>query len=668
MKVLNFPLTKIALAFIVGILVSNYFALPVSFVFGFSVLGIFVMLLFYFLQKAKAVAFSVLIVAFILGFANYKIQNESLYKSHFTNQKINFDSQNTVRFQIKEKLKASAKYNRYVATILSVNNKEASGKIVVNFSKQHTPNFFISDFIQAKGFLYKNNQKHNPEGFNYSLYLENKNIFGQLYLNDETILVSKNSSFTWIGFADKVAKRIENNLQQSQMESNDLQLIMALILGRQQELDPELVKEYQYAGAIHILSVSGLHIAFILWFVNLLLNRFPNTTRWRISKLIFNLSFLWIFGLLAEFSPPVLRSITMFSILIIGANINRSTNHLHNLMVSLLVLLLFNPRYLFDVGFQLSYAALLSILLFQPLFDTYWQPKNKYVKTIWQLFTVSIAAQIGTLPISLYYFHQFPALFFATNVFIYIPLSLGMIGAFLAVIWAIVAPLPIIFGKVIHCIFLSLNYIISKIASVESFVFQDISFHFVMMIALYGVIFAIYFYLQKKSFYKLRNVLLAVIVFQLSWLFVKQIKSKPEWLVFHKTGKTIITSKQVNAVTVSTSIHDFDRLKPVRDYAVAQFSEIVKIDSVTNFYSFQHKKIAVIDASAVFVPNVHPDILILRNSPKINLERYLSQNKTAQIIADGSNYKSYVKLWKATCSKRKILFHDTAEKGFYKLN
>jgi competence protein ComEC len=94
----------------------------------------------------------------------------------------------------------------------------------------------------------------------------------------------------------------------------------------------------------------------------------------------------------------------------------------------------------------------------------------------------------------------------------------------------------------------------------------------------------------------------------------------------------------------------------------------VKIDSVANFYSFQHKKIAVIDESAVFVPNVHPDILILRNSPKINLDRYLSQNKTTQIIADGSDYKSYVKLWKATCSKRKILFHDTAEKGFYKLN
>lgn len=668
MKVLHFPLTKIALTFIFGILISKYINVSILLLFVFLVLGFLASLLFYFVKQTKAFSISILLLAFIVGFSNFRIQNQSIYKSHFTNQNINFDAQNTVTFQIKEKLKSSLNYNRYTAEVYAVNQNKSSGKIIVNFSKKHTPKLTISDFVKAQGYIYRNNKKSNPEGFDYNAYLENKNIFGQLYLAETPVLVSKNEAFTFTGFADKVNQKIEKNLHKSHLENQALQLVMALILGKQQELEPELVKEYQYAGAVHILSVSGLHIAFLLGFINLFLKLFPNTKKWRIAKLVFNLSFLWMFGLLAEFSPPVLRSITMFSILIIGNNINRNTNPIYNLMVSLLVLLLYNPRYLFDIGFQLSYAALFSILLFQPVFEKYWKPKNKFSKTIWQLITVSFAAQIGTFPISLYYFHQFPALFFVTNVFIYIPLGIGLFASFIAVLWAMIAPLPVFIGQILHYVFWFLNWIISKIASVESFVFQDVSFHFAMVVAMYILIVAFYFYLKKQSYSRLRNLLLAIILFQFTWLFAKYSTSKPEWIVFHKTGKTIVSSKKKNKVAVFTSISKNQYLKPVQDYAVARFSTITTIDSVANFYYFENKKIEIIDQFTVYLPHINPDVLILRNSPKLNLDRYLAENKVKQIVADGSNYKSYVKLWKTTCHKKKIPFHDTAEKGFYKLN
>lgn len=105
----------------------------------------------------------------------------------------------------------------------------------------------------------------------------------------------------------------------------------------------------------------------------------------------------------------------------------------------------------------------------------------------------------------------------------------------------------------------------------------------------------------------------------------------------------------------------------LQSYLTANFATLTQREELRNLYYFNTKKILLIDSSATVQLDIKPDILILVNSPKINLERYLSVYTPKQIVADGSNYKSYIRLWKATCHKAKIPFHTTDEKGFYKI-
>ena len=231
-----------------------------------------------------------------------------------------------------------------------------------------------------------------------------------------------------------------------------LQVVSALILGQQQDISKEILKDYQYAGAIHILSVSGLHVGFILLFITFLLRPLPKNKYGNWIRLLAILLGLWGFAIIAGLSPSVIRSATMFSFVAIGMNLKRSTNIFHTLLVSLFIILLFKPSFLFDVGFQLSYLSLFFILWIQPLLSKIWIPKNKILRYFWDILTVSFAAQIGALPLSIYYFHQFPGLFFVTNIIILPFLSIIMgLGVFVMTLAAASPDEPALVRASLNC-------------------------------------------------------------------------------------------------------------------------------------------------------------------------------------------------------------------------
>ena len=179
-------------------------------------------------------------------------------------------------------------------------------------------------------------------------------------------------------------------------------MVSALILGQQQDISKEILNDYQYAGAIHILSVSGLHVGFILLFLTFLLKPIPKNKLGNTIRLIIIIICLWGFAILAGLSPSVIRSVTMFSFVAVGMYLKRSTNIFHTLLVSMFLILFFQPSFLFDVGFQLSYLSLFFILWLQPLLSNIWTPKNKIVNYFWDILTVSFAAQIGAFPLSIF--------------------------------------------------------------------------------------------------------------------------------------------------------------------------------------------------------------------------------------------------------------------------
>ncbi len=593
--------------------------------------------------------------------------------NHYIHHLPESESEQSIEVIISEKLKSSFNSDRYIATLSSFDGTKSCGKILINIKKDPSVKTFENGIhLKLKASIYKNKKPTNPNQFDYSEYLENKQIYAQVYTNYYSIKVRSFHENSIAYFASKLRNRIISNLEKSHFNATELHVVAALILGQQQDISKDIIRDYQYAGAVHILSVSGLHVGFVLLFMTFLLKPISNTRRNSFLKLCIVLVSLWSFGILAGLAPSVVRSVTMFSFVAIGLFLRRSVNIYHTLFVSVLLILLVEPFFLFDVGFQLSYLALFFIVWLQPLLYSIGKPRYKVINYFWEIITVSFAAQIGTLPLSLYYFHQFPGLFFVTNIVVLPMLSaimgIGLLVMILAAFGWIWLPLL----KILEGSIGLLNSIIRWIASFEDFILKDIPFSWIMMLCCYLLIFCCIAWMQKPSVKKLTLVLASVILLQLTTLqFKYSNERKNEFIVFNKKKNTIITERNGKKVILysNDSILKNDKNEVVlKSYLVANSCQVVNKKSIGNLYCFKDKRILVLDSTIVYFENLKPDILLLINSPKVNLQRLFAAHKPKQVVVDGSNFKSYVQLWKATCIKEKIPFHDTSEKGFYRIN
>jgi competence protein ComEC len=473
-------------------------------------------------------------------------------------------------------------------------------------------------------------------------------------------------------YTSKLRTKIIRNLENSNFNKAELNVAIALILGQQQDISPEIIRDYQFAGAVHILSVSGLHIGFILLFVTFLLKPFPNTRRGSFIKLIIILASLASFGLIAGLAPSVLRSVTMFSFVAIGMYLRRSTNIFHTLLVSMLLILLVQPSFLFDVGFQLSYVALFFILWLQPLLAQLWTPKNVVANYFWEILTVSFAAQIGAFPLSIYYFHQFPGLFFVTNLVIIPFLSLIMALGVLVMVLAAFDWVPVFLAKSLEWSIFILNKIINSIASLEQFIIQEIPFNWQLLLSVYLLIFATIIWFKKPSFNRLALTLITIIIFQITYFEThRRIQIQSELVVFNSKKNTIIAERKGENITLYANdslLKTASKNKTLSSYAMGNFSSFKSKKSLQNLIFYNGNKILIVDSLGVYPKDIRPDIVVFTQSPKINLERFLQTTKPKLVVADASNYRSIQKLWKATYIKEKIPFHATSEKRFYRLD
>ncbi|SEF44308.1 competence protein ComEC [Flavobacterium urumqiense] len=574
---------------------------------------------------------------------------------------------------LREKLKSSNSNDRYIAIVNHIDQLESTGRVILNVRKDSLQHVFeIGNILQIKTTLQKNSPPNNPDQFDYSKYLENKQIFAQLYADTDEIRINTEIEKNIWYYTSKLRSTIIRNLEKSDFHKTELNVAIALILGQQQDISPEIIRDYQYAGAVHILSVSGLHIGFILLFVTFILKPLPNTKRGSLFKLIIILSSLFLFGIIAGLAPSVVRSVTMFSFVAIGNHLRRSVNIYHTLLVSILIILLFEPSFLFDVGFQLSYIALFFIIWLQPLLASVWLPKNKITKYIWDILTVSFAAQIGTLPLSIYYFHQFPGLFFVTNLVIIPLLSIIMVLGVVVMVLAAFGYVPFVFAKPLEWSIYYLNKIINSIASLEQFIIHNISFNYSLLITSYLLIIAAVIWFKKPNFSKFIFLLITIVILQTSFLQNRyNIQNQQEWVVFNLKKNTLITERNGNDVSMyaNDSILKISRKNStLNSYLVGNFSILKTKKRLQNIAFFKGNKIMIIDSFGIYPKNIKPDILMLTQSPKINLERLFQTVSPKIVVADASNYKTIQKLWKATCAKQKIPFHATGKKGFYKLN
>lgn len=674
MKILQFPLAKLFACYVVGLLLAyqGVFSLPTALLLFSSSL---VILSIGFVLKKRIHCPAVLIdgvllfASLALGAFVLLLHTERYQKDHYTQYPNLLGKPVLVRAIIQEKLRKSATNDRYIAAIFQLHHQEVNGKILLSIENDSTTEIAIGTKIQLNGSLLPNPSPKNPYQFNYASYLNQKQIYAQLFAHPEEIQYQKEPQKNLWYYTSALRNTIAKNLKQSGINDQNLAIVMALLLGQQQDIDANTIKDYQYAGAVHILSVSGLHIGCIVLFLNFILSPIPNTPRGRFLKLMVSLLSLATFGVLAGLAPSVLRSVTMFAFVAIGNYWYKNSNIYHTVIVSALLILLCQPYLIFDVGFQLSYAALFFIVWLQPLLVSVFLVKNKVALFFWNILTVSFAAQIGTLPLSLYYFHQFPGLFFVTNLFILPLLSVIMILGVIVMIIAIFSKVPMLLLSPLDWGIQVMNTIIHWVASVEQMVFENISFSIGLLIGFYLLIISFFVWVQNPKFHNSLAVLLAIVWLQILYITIKiQQQNDNEWVVLHTPKATTICERTRDKIKVYTNEKLTKNSYPyttLQNYATGVFSEVQTIIPTRNTYAFNGQKILLVDSTSILPSAPNCDILVLSKGPKINLDRALVHYQPKMVIADASNYRKLIERWKTSCQKQHIPFHATAEKGYF---
>ena len=669
MKFIKFPIVPVLFGFIIGILTQNFFNLAInSILIGIICCAIGFAVTYFLNVKKKFQTYFfesfVLILSLTFGIFSTYLHKENTSKNHFYNF---LSEKNIVQGIVSEKLKSTVYYDKFIVKTVSVNEQNCSGKFIFYVPKKVQKDIEVGNKIKLFETPKLLQNSFNPHQFDYSKYLQNQNIFHEVK-SKETDFIEVSVENNFYHYINVIKSKLLKSYAVDSFKKDNYNLLMALLFGEKTELSKELSKNYTQAGIIHILAISGLHIALIYGIVLWLTKPLQRFKKGKVYIFLISLSVLWFYAILAGFSASIVRAAVMFSIIAFAKIINRQSNIYNSLALSAMFLLLYNPNYLFDVGFQLSFAAVLSIVIFQPFVRKYSYSKYYVVRETKSLLLISLVAQIGVLPLTLYYFGQFPLLFLVANL-IAIPLS-----SVILILGLVLIPFNFLLPKIAIYLSVFVNFLIdwmndftTWIVQFETFIIRNIAFHEVLVVLMYVIIAGIIYFCYQPKIKNLSPILVAVLLFQMGyfWLNSKE-KINNEFVVFNVMKHNLFVETKNNSAVFYTD--DIANSKPTIDaYNRGKFVKKYRVEPVKNVYAFK-KKILCIDSLGVYNPMQKPEVVVLTQSPKINLRRLISAIKPQQIIADGSNYKSYVKLWKATCEQEKIPFHATAEKGFYRLN
>ena len=325
--------------------------------------------------------------------------------------------------------------------------------------------------------------------------------------------------------------------------------------------------------------------------------------------------------------------------------------------------------FLFDVGFQLSYLAVFGIIWVQPKLANYWQPKYKITNFFWQLFTVSLAAQVGILPLSIYYFHQFPGLFLLSNLCIIPFLGAILMGGIIVITLSVANLLPDFVAEIYGFVISLMNTFVQWVSNQEDFLFQDLSLSLIAMLAFYVFLFSFFRMIFKYSPKRFILFLLSIVLVQVVFLMeIQERQIKKEFIVFHKSRNSIIGNRIGENLFVYNDLDslELNSLSLLKAYKIGEKVNFQNQNKSPNIFIFENQPILIIDSLGVYqLENVKEPIVVLQQSPKINLERLITTLNPKQIIADGSNFKSYVNRWETTCLQMETPFHYTGQNGAY---
>ncbi len=674
----HIPLLRLTIPFLCGILTDIYLQPGISYLllsFGIFCLIYIVLLLF---KKLNA-NYSWRWIFGVFLYLNLALAGATLTGLKYQNSKgyTNLMSENNNQLLIGEISKPVQIKEKTVKAILNIkgvksNNNwmDGDGKAILYLSKDSLSQLLsIGDIISFEPKLRDVPPPKNPNEFDYRKYLSYHLIYQQAFLRSNNWKLVKQADHSGIfGLASKLRNHLIYTLEAKGIKDDELAVASALILGYKDNIDAQLKSAYSSAGAMHVLAVSGLHVGVIFLIFSRIFSFFEKIKYGKIIKGIILIIILWMYALLTGLSPSVMRAATMFSFVVVSKMSDRKSSFFNTLAASALALLIYNPLYLMEVGFQLSYLAVIGIVIIQPWINNLIYFRKWLPRKLWELTAVSIAAQIATFPLGLLYFHQFPNYFMLSNLIV-IPLAIFILYLGLTTLCFSFVPFIGDYLAIgLKYLIKSLNYSVNFIDDLPYSLSENIRFNTPDAWLIYLLIASLVLLIAYRKFRYLIMSFSLLIVFLLSTAWIKYNTLKQRKLVIYNIpqhsainfidGTDNILLSDIKLVQNRSKLlfhvqnnwidKGVEKEKVVRlDHLIKkhQLSNIFRIDNQNlftkrNFFDFYNYRIAVIDKN--FEPEnmdkkLKVDLLILTGNTNKTIADLLSVFSVKEIVIDGSN-------------------------------
>ncbi len=676
------PFARLLLPFVMGIICAehHYLYAPSSLILlAFTIVALFLWDKFnkkIMRDHFYGILFSV--VFFFLGFFCFYLKNATNCLNHFSEKKTPY-----LLVQILEKpQKNNLGYKSEAIVIAGLDSqmsaKPIKGKLLLYF--KNLPLGTIPTYgeqIVIKSDFHDFSAPKNPGAFDYKKYMAHKGIFQAAYLTNKdwftTGLNNGNKMMQWVIFSQTFIRTCLQNYLDTEEE---IAISEALLYGYDKDIDAITIDAFSKTGTLHVLAVSGMHVGMIFMLLGLFLKPLERKKQGKLLAALIQLLGIWAYSLLCGFTPSILRATVMFSFVIVGKQIKRGGNAFNSLAASAQFLLLFDPNMLFNVGFQLSYAAVLGILGFYPNLYFLFTFKQRISDEIWKIIAVSIAAQMLTLPMSIFYFHQMPNYFLLANLLI-IPLSSLIIylGIFLLAIswWPLAANyIGILIGFLIHCT----NAIAKWIAELPYSYTDGLFWTPLEISCFYFSLICLMVYLSKRDVFQLKIVLGILLLLQAQTFYLNYTSSQnKKLLIYHCNSHSLVQYiEQSKAYNFTDSIGYLaskhfkqnianNMLKngyhSYQNIAIDSSNTLLKIGSNRNLLYWQLSLVPI---------GMQLDYLLVVGNKHQDLQQMLANNRVRQIILNPNMSRRKRAKMLDIALKMKIPVHDIAESGAFELS
>jgi len=690
------PLLRILLPFVAGVLtvlLTPYSTINLTSIILLLTVFLFLMTFFSVLSSyGKSWYYGVVlnILVFSIGYEFAQLKTDNHSPKHFSNYIKNATYVNArIDVAIVEKDK-SVKAIVQLFSLVMPNETPVSGKALVYFQKEERSlKLNYGDELILKNEFKELPSAKNPGAFDYKKFMAHKNINQQAFLkNNQWVYTGKNSGNIFIAHSIRARNKLLAIFKQAQLKGDELAVASALLIGYMDKLDPDLLSAYSQTGALHVLSVSGLHVGIVFVVLNALLfflDRFKYGVSLKAFLLIF---FLWFYAFISGLSPSVMRAATMLSFIVYAKSFKKKSTIYNTLAASALFLLLCDPYYIVDVGFQLSYLAVIGIVCIQPFFSSFIESDNLILHQFMSLITVSIAAQLATFPISIYYFHQFPNYFLLTNL-VAIPLSTCIIYLGIALILFsgntfLFSYLSMAFSATVQL----LNNCIKWISQLSYAITNGIFINIAQLFGMYlSIIFLLLFFYKKRVGYLKLFLWSLIALFIVQFVNEIQLQNQRKLTIYSVQKASVIDFiyKKEHVLLVDSGeeqIADQERnelqqywtsLKLAAPIITQTFLKTPAVYIQDGTIQFYDKRIVVLknEEQTKRLYKTHNsfkvEYVILSHNAKLSIEEIIAVYHPNLIVFDSSNKFYQLKKWRNTCVLKHQNYYSIIDSGAFVL-